>query len=299
MADRHRAGRTLDPRSAVIAVFVCSALTLSGCAQSRTGSSADAARVDTIAALVPDDIMATGKLTAGVNTPNSPNEFHDASGKLVGFDVDLMNAVAAVLGLTADYRPTDFANVIPSVQRGAVDLGMSSLTDTKYREKTVDFVTYFSAGTLWAQRAGSAVNPAQACGKTVAVKATTVQEISELPTKNKACTEAGSPAITILSFDEQDQATDAVLNGRADAMSADSPVTQYAIKQHGDKLEAAGAVQDVAPYGWPVKKGSSLAPALQKALTHLIESGQYKTIATNWGVEQGLIDDPVINGANN
>ena len=85
--------------------------------------------------------------------------------------------------------------------------------------------------------------------------------------------------------------------GQADAMSADSPVTLYAIKQSNGKLEPAGDVADAAPYGWPVKKGSPLAQSLQQALEHLIETGTYKQIATNWGVEKGIIDKPVINGA--
>ena len=46
-----------------------------------------------------------------------------------------------------------------------------------------------------------------------------------------------------------------------------------------------------------MKKGSPLGQSLLKALEHLIKSGDYKTIATNWGLESGLIDKPVINGA--
>lgn len=65
------------------------------------------------------------------------------------------------------------------------------------------------------------------------------------------------------------------------------------------KLEAAGPVFDSAPYGWPVKKGSPLAQSLQKALEHLIASGAYKTIVSNWGLESGAIDKPLINGAIN
>jgi polar amino acid transport system substrate-binding protein len=80
-------------------------------------------------------------------------------------------------------------------------------------------------------------------------------------------------------------------------MSADSPVTSYAIKQSNGKLEQAGEIFDSAPYGWPVAKGSPLAQSLLQALQHLIETGAYKQIATNWGVEQGMIDKPVINGA--
>ena len=174
---------------------------------------------------------------------------------------------------------------------------MSSFTDTKEREKQVDFVTYFSAGTQWAQRPGEPVDPDNACGKKIAVQATTIQETDELPAKSKACVDAGKPEVQILKFDGQDAATNAVVLGQADGMSADSPVTAYAIKQSGGKLEAAGEIFDSAPYGWPVKKNSILAQSLRKALEHLIETGDYKTIATNWGVQAGMIDTPVINGA--
>ena len=289
----------------IAAVFAATgALALAGCASntesagpSTSTTAASAEKVDEIANTVPEDIKSSGKLIVGVNVPYAPNEFKDASGKIVGFDVDLMNAIAATLGLTPEYRESDFAKIIPSIQGGTYNVGMSSFTDTKEREQSVDFVTYFSAGSLWAQRPGTPVDPANACGKKVAVQATTTQEVDELPAKSKACTDAGKPAIDILKFDGQDAATNAVVLGQADAMSADSPVTSYAIKQSNGKLETAGEIFDSAPYGWPVKKGSALAQSLQQALAHLIETGDYKTIAANWGVENGMIDKPVINGA--
>jgi polar amino acid transport system substrate-binding protein len=289
----------------IAAVFAASgALALSGCASGTDTNepagetaAAAAAKVDEIANTVPEEIRSSGKLVVGVNIPYTPNEFKDPSGKIVGFDVDLMNAIAATLGLTAEYREADFAKIIPSIQGGTFNVGMSSFTDTKEREQSVDFVTYFSAGSLWAQRPGAGIDPNNACGKKVAVQATTTQEVDELPAKSKACTDAGQPAIQIVPFDGQDAATNAVILGQADAMSADSPVTLYAIKQSNGKLEQAGEVFDSAPYGWPVAKGSPLAQSLMQALEHLIETGEYKKIATNWGVEQGMIDKPVINGA--
>jgi polar amino acid transport system substrate-binding protein len=290
---------------ATAAVAIVGGLVLSGCAKNDEGggdsssptSEVKAAKVDEIAATVPDEIKKSGKLIVGVNIPYTPNEFKDSSGKIVGFDVDLMNAIAATLGLTAEYREADFAKIIPSIQGGTFNVGMSSFTDTKEREQSVDFVDYFSAGTLWAQRSGGSVDPNNACGKKVAVQATTVQETEELPAKSKACTEAGKPAIEILKFDGQDAATNAVVLGQAEAMSADSPVTAYAVKQSDGKLVAAGETFDSAPYGWPVPKGSPLAESLRQALEHLIHTGDYKTIAKNWGVENGTIDKPVINGA--
>ena len=260
-------------------------------------TAATAEKVDAIANTVPENIKSTGKLVVGVNIPYTPNEFKDPDGKIVGFDVDLMNAIASTLGLTAEYREADFAKIIPSIEGGTFNVGMSSFTDTKEREKTVDFVDYFSAGILWAQRPGAGIDPNNACGKKVAVQATTTEETWELPAKSKACTDAGKPPIEIVKFDSQDAATNAVVLGQADAMSADSPVTFYAIKQSNGKLEQAGEIFDSAPYGWPVAKGSPLAQSLLQALQHLIDTGAYKQIATNWYVEKGMIDKPVINGA--
>ncbi|MFN0142307.1 MAG: ABC transporter substrate-binding protein [Mycobacterium sp.] len=290
-------------------LVVAGALTLSGCAKSTESSSGSGAgsatsttavtaqKVDDIAATLPEDIRNSGKLVVGVNLPYAPNEFKDEKGTIVGFDVDLLNAVAATLGLTTDYREADFAKIIPSIQQGTYNVGMSSFTDTKEREKSVDFVDYFSAGILWAQRPGSSIDPNDACGKKVAVQATTTEETDELPAKSKKCVDAGKPEIQIVKFDGQDAATNAVVLGQVDAMSADSPVTAYAIKQSNGKLETAGEISEAAPYGWPVAKDSPLAQSLVKALEHLIETGEYKTIATNWGVENGMIDKPVINGA--
>jgi len=102
-------------------------------------------RVAPIADQLPPDVAASGELRIGTNPPYAPNEFKDESGAIVGFDVDLMEAVGAVLGLTLDLEQTDFDKIIPAVQAGTLDLGMSSFTDTLEREKSVDFVTYYSA----------------------------------------------------------------------------------------------------------------------------------------------------------
>jgi ABC-type amino acid transport substrate-binding protein len=158
-------------------------------------------------------------------------------------------------------------------------------------------VTYFQAGILWAQKAGSSVDPNNACGLRVGVQYASIQETEEVPAKSQACTEAGNTAIDKVVFVSQDDLNAALLNGEVDAMSADSPATGFAIKTSGGVLEPAGEIFDTAPYGWPVAKGSKLAESLRQALEHLIQTGEYRTIATIWGVEKGLITGPVINGA--
>ena len=253
--------------------------------------------VPEIAATVPEDIRKSGRLVIGVNVPYAPNEFKNSSGEIVGFDVDLMNAVTKTLGLTPDYRETAFESIMPSVSSGSFNAGMSSFTDTKEREADVDFVTYFQAGTLWAQRAGSTVDPEAACGLKIGVTYASIQETEEVPAKSDQCVAAGVSPIDKVVYTRQDDLTAALIAGEVEAMAADSPVTGFAVKLSGGQLAPAGEIFDTAPYGWPVAKGSGLAEALQRALEHLMQTGEYKTIATMWGVEKGMIDKPVINGA--
>ncbi len=151
----------------LVAATAATAIVLSACSSNSetsgpTGSvSATVSGNAAAAALVPAKIKTAGKLIVGVNPPYSPNEYLDSSGKVVGFDVDLLDATAKVLGLTTDYEQADFDKIIPAITAGTYDVGMSSFTDTKEREATVDFTTYFSAGISWASQAGKTVDPEQ------------------------------------------------------------------------------------------------------------------------------------------
>ncbi|RDH76801.1 protein kinase [Mycolicibacterium moriokaense] len=253
--------------------------------------------VPEIAATLPAAIKDSGHLTVGVNVPYAPNEFKNSAGDIVGFDVDLMNAVAKTLGLVPDYREYLFEDIIPTVQNGGVDVGMSSFTDTLERQDQVDFVTYFEAGTLWAQRAGSNVDPNAACGLRIGMTPGSTHQTVEIPAKSDQCVAAGLPPVEAVPYDRQDELTAALINGEIDAMSADSPVTGFAIKGSGGALTAAGDQFDTAPYGWPVQKDSQLADSLRQALEHVMSTGEYQEIATKWGVDKGMIAKPVINGA--
>ncbi|WP_029110565.1 bifunctional serine/threonine-protein kinase/transporter substrate-binding domain-containing protein [Mycobacterium sp. URHD0025] len=253
--------------------------------------------VEKIAKTVPSEIRDSGRLVIGVNVPYAPNEFKNSSGEIVGFDVDLMKAVTRTMGLVPEFRETGFEGILPSVADGNFNVGMASITDTAERQEQADFVTYFEAGTLWARRAGSMADPGSACGLRVGVKYSTIQETTEVPAKSDECVAAGLPPIEKVVRTHQDEVTAALIAGEVDAMTADSPVTGFAIKLSGGALEPAGEVFDSAPYGWPVAKGSGLAEPLRSALQHVMDTGEYRTIATMWGVEKGMITQPVINGA--
>jgi polar amino acid transport system substrate-binding protein len=171
---------------------------------------------------------------------------------------------------------------------------MSSFTDNPAREKVVDFVTYFSAGTQWASKDPN-FNPDNACGKKVAVQTGTVQATDDLPARQKKC--AGN-AIQVQQYDAQDEATNSVVLGKADAVLADSPVMAGAVKKVGGDLKLVGDVYDSAPYGIAVPKtAGTTKDAILGAVKALMADGTYKAVLDKWGVSGGTINNPVINGA--
>lgn len=287
---------------AFLATSATAALVLTGCTTNTegpedTGEPRQEVTVETndeIAALVPAELRERGTIVIGTNTPYAPNEFKNENGEIVGFDIDVMDAVATVMGLEAEFRESDFEKIIPAIEGGTMDMGASSFTVNEERLQTVDFVTYFEAGIQWAAAAGNEVDPDDACGLSVAVQRTTVSDQEDVPARSEACVAAGKPAIEKVQFDTQDEASTAVALGKVDAMSADSPISAYAVKQSDGKMQLVGDVFDSAPYGWPVRKGSELTAALEAAANKLIETGAFEKIATNWGVENGMISQSEI-----
>jgi len=288
------------------ALLAAAALLLTGCvdntstdAGSTTAPTSSITADDAAVALLPAEVKDSGKLVVGIDPTYPPNEFKDADGNPIGWGAELAAAVAAKLGLDVEYQVSKFDNIIPSITGGKADIGVSSFTDTVEREKQVDFVNYYEAGIMWASAAGNDVDPENACGLKVAVQATTYEDTDEVPAKSDACVAAGKPAIQKVPFDTQDAATNAVALGQADALSADSPVTLYAISQTGGKLQAAGESFDVAPYGIAVAKGTGLTEAVQAAMQSLVDDGTYGDILDEWGVADGAIDEITINAASN
>jgi polar amino acid transport system substrate-binding protein len=289
------------------ALAAVAALTLTGCVDNSTpatsGSAASTApaiaKDDTAAALVPAEITDRGTLIIGTEPTYAPNEFKNEAGDPIGWDIELAGGIAAKLGLTPTFQVAKFDNIIPSVAGGKADIGASSFTDTVEREQQVDFVNYYNAGIQWASATGTDVDPDNACGLKVAVQTATYEDTDEVPAKSDACVAAGKPPIDKLKFDTQADVANAVVLGQADALSADSPVTLYAIAQTGDKLQPAGSTFDEAPYGMVVAKGSDLTAAVQAALQSMVDDGSYAAILDAWGVTDGGVAEITINAAAN
>lgn len=294
-------------RYALPALAAAALLTLSGCTNtdganegSKEETPSATVGVDEAAvALLPAEIKDAGVLRIGTDAEYPPNEYKDADGNPVGWGVDLAEAVSGKLGLTPEWEILGFDSIIPRIQEAALDMGSSSFTDTVERQKSVDFVNFLNAGSLWAAAVGSDIDPDKACGLTVAVQAGTVQHTDELPAKSKACTDAGEKAIEILPFDGQPEVTNAVVQGQADAFSADLPVTGDAVSKLEGKIETVGEVFDAAPYGFATQKDSDTTKAVQAALQSLIDDGTYLDILTKAGIESGALKEATINAGEN
>jgi polar amino acid transport system substrate-binding protein len=270
-----------------------------GSTETTAGAGAAPAVDEALAAKVPDAVKSDGKIAIGTDPTYAPNEFLDTDGKtVIGFDVELFDAVAAKLGLETEWQPSKFADIIPGIQSGKYEAGVSSFTINDERKGQANMVSYFSAGTQWGSKTGNpaGVQPDDACGKKVAVQTATVQETEDLPKRDQACKSAGKPAITIDSYQDQGQATAAVVSGKDDAFLADSPVIAYAVKQTNGQLELLGDIYDAAPYGYVIEKDQAeFAQAIADAVKALIADGTYKTILDKWGVQAGAITDPAVN----
>ncbi|MGC9665796.1 ABC transporter substrate-binding protein [Planosporangium sp. 12N6] len=260
-----------------------------------SGATVDKALADKVPAAIKSD----GKITVGTDTSYAPSEFLGTDGKTPeGFDIDLFNAVAAKLGLKADFQSATFGDIIPGVTTsGKYEIGVSSFTVNPERLAQANMVSYYSAGTHWAAKKGNpaGIKPDEACGKKIAVQKDTVQ-VDDITARSKKCTDAGKPAITIDPYPGQDTATNAVITGKDDAMLADSPVVAYAVKQTNGQLETLGEIYDSAPYGYAIKKDqTAFAEAVRDAVKALIADGTYQKILDKWNVGAGAISNPELN----
>jgi polar amino acid transport system substrate-binding protein len=249
--------------------------------------------------LVPAAIKTKGTLTVAADASYAPNEFIAPDGHtVIGMDADLSKALATVMGLKANVVNVTFDAIIPGLAAGKYDMGASSFTDTKEREKTVDFVTYLSVGEAFLTKAGTGVNVKtlpDLCGHTVSVEKGTTEE-SDATTQNQKCRAAGKPAIKLLIFPDQNGANLALSSGRAQVDFADSPIIAYQVRQLGVQVKS-GPTFGTAPYGLALPKGNGMAKAVLAALKKLMADGTYMTILKRWQLESAAITNPVINGA--
>lgn len=259
------------------------------------GATKDAA----IAAEVPAAIRSTGSIVVASDATYPPMEsITPGTTTIVGMDPDLGAALGTVLGIKFVFKNVTFNQILLGLKSGQYGLGMSAFTDERSREKTVDFVDYFKAGTSFVVPSDSSLNLSsldQLCGLTVAVESGTTEQ-SDAQKANKNCTAAGKKAVTVRAYPSQTQANLALSSGTADVMMADTPVAAYQVKLSNGKFKLEGEY-GVAPYGIAIPKNSGMVKPIQDALNKLISDGVYQKIVAKWGLQSGAVTSATVNGA--
>jgi polar amino acid transport system substrate-binding protein len=230
-------------------------------------------------------------LVVALDATYPPDEMMQGN-TVIGMDADFAYSIGQVLGVKVSLVNATFDGIIPGLLSGKYDIGDSSFTDTKAREKQVDFVDYFQAGEGFYEAANNSVSYnglASLCNHTVAVEAGTT-ELSDAQSQGKKC------KVTVLTFQTQTAANLAVSTGKAQIGFVDSQVAGYIVKESKGQFKLTGTPIEVAPYGIAVPKGGLDTPLLG-AINELMSDGVYAKILAKWGLQAGAISTPAINGA--
>jgi polar amino acid transport system substrate-binding protein len=250
-----------------------------------------------LAGLLPFGAAAATQVASDVS--GAPFEYFGPGHKMLGFDIDLLKAMSIRMGPILVVNHT-FDDLLAAVRAGKFDMAMSAISDTREREKVVDFIDYFIAGGGIMVRPG---NPHRIfaidalCGYSVAIEKGT-SYLADLEKQSDNCKAVGLGAIAFLTFDTDDAAFAAFLSGKGDAYIADYPVAVYRQKNTAgaSALVVAGGQFDVVPYGIAVKKGNAaMQSAARAALLSVIADGTYDLLLKKWDIEAGAMRSAPVN----
>jgi polar amino acid transport system substrate-binding protein len=283
-------------------------LATAGCGSSKLSATASTASVDNgvrfdqaLHDKLPQSVRNTKTLRLMTDASYAPMEQFAPDGRtIVGFEPDLADALGRVLGVRLQMVNGTFRTAIEGVEDATYDGALTSMTDTAAREKKVDFVDYFSAGTSIVVQRG---NPAgvtelnSLCGLIVAVEQGTTQA-DLLRRSQKGC---GDRPMQISPAETNSDALLQLRTGRAAAVLNDYPAASHLASdgRTGVYFQLASASQyEPGLFGIAVAKGNGqLRDALQAALNQVIASGVYADLLARWGLSDGAVKSATVNAA--
>ncbi|MEU8228358.1 ABC transporter substrate-binding protein [Actinoplanes sp. NPDC048967] len=279
------------------------ALAAGGCGSASAGTddtaTGEVAVDEQIRAMLPDAVRDRGSIRLATDPSYAPMESYAPDGRtIIGFDADLAAALGSITGIQVEMVAADFSSAIDETVKGTYDGVLSSMTDTAEREKLVDFVDYFSAGTAIVVQRG---NPRgisdlkDLCGQVVAVEKSTVQA-DLLRRSQPSC---GANKMIIKNFKTNADALLQVRTGRAVAILNDYPPAAHLATDARTRsyYQLASTVQyEPGLMGLAVAKDNTgLRDALRAALDSLIRSGRYTELLQRWGLMNGGLASSSIN----
>jgi polar amino acid transport system substrate-binding protein len=250
---------------------------------------------------LPDRIRTAGKLVIATQPNYAPITYKDpATNVLTGFDIDLGAAIAAELGLKAEWQETAFAQMLPSLQTGRVDMVMAFMSDTPTRRETADFVNYVRSG---AQFYASASRPeikawADLCGlKVGASRATTWPNDIKL-WSDAQCVAKGLKPVEVIGTEGSVDARAQLKTGRIDAGVQGNETLRYFQNLEPNTYSVIGEPFTDKLVGIPFVKtpeGVQLRDAVKAAIERLQAKGTYDALLVKYGLKGNALSPISIN----
>ena len=218
--------------------------------------------------------------TVGTGATYRPFEFQNPDKEIVGFDIDLMKAIAEAQGFKVKFVNTLWGVIFESVRNGDRDIIMSGITITPARQESVDFsYPYFAAHQLILTQKGFTVKSIDELkGRNVAVVANSAGDI--------VCSKAfGKASKNIKRFDNTPLALEELSAGGVDAAVGDVGVFAYYALQNPEKAfnQARDPSFENQYFGIAVRKGNTkVLNDINEGLKKVIKSGTYNTIYAKW-----------------
>ncbi|MQU62152.1 transporter substrate-binding domain-containing protein [Pseudomonas sp. FSL R10-1350] len=220
------------------------------------------------------------ELRFGVDPSYAPFESKAADGSLVGFDIDLGNAICAELKVKCKWVESDFDGMVPGLKANKFDGVISSMTVTPAREKVIDFSNELFSGPtslVYKKGSGLSADTASLKGKTVGYEQGTIQEAYAKAVLDKA-------GVKTQAYANQDQVYADLISGRLDASVQDLLQAELGFLKspQGAGYEISAAIDDPllpSKTAVGIKKGNqALQTLLNKGIKALHDDGTYTKI---------------------
>jgi polar amino acid transport system substrate-binding protein len=215
-----------------------------------------------------------------------------------GIDPDLANAAGKLLGVDVEIQNIPFAQGIPALNTGRIDMYWTFTNDTPSRREQVDLVDFTQNGQgvlLPASNPKQVKSLDDLCGTTISIQSGS-NNLDVANEQSGKCTDAGKPKVTVLQFDELPQALLQLKGGRADALMTSYAIAGYYAKSDPSYTLMPGPAIQLGPAGVTFKKGNTqLEKALQQALQQMVDNGSYAQIFEKWGLSGLKISTITIN----
>jgi polar amino acid transport system substrate-binding protein len=258
----------------------CGLLALTSCAAFDRGASPGPAEL-TGAAPVLGRIVARGELLVGTSGNQPPLNATTKAGEIIGLEADLAGAMAQAMGVTLRFVPMPFGELLPALERGTVDVVLSSVTMTPQRNTRVAFVgPYFVSGKalLTKSKRMAAIKESGEIDNASTTLAALEGSTSQAFVQNAI------PRARLVTVKDYDRAVGMVIDGSVDALVADFTFCVVSTLRHPkEKLATLVAPLTFEPLGVALPAGDPLLVNWMENFLLMLEgSGAMDDLRTRW-----------------